>query len=228
MASKNFGKEYFRSGSYEDYKKEAERWVPKTARKINKIISNRPANPAPQTYILDTLTNRDLRIVVDRRKSKNILRCGARILDVGCAHGYLIAELQDKYGHSVKGVDYSPYAVENSEKSVRGKIRQGDILKLPFRKNEFDAVICLDVINYLEEKNIPKAIQNMARISKKFVFFGAIFKYSWTASQKWNPDKFRKSVLAKKEYIEIFRKYGAKFAESFDGENGGSILVLKK
>src|SRR3989339_932850 len=116
MASKNFGKEYFRSGSYEDYKKEAERWVPKTARKINKIISNKPA----------------------------------KILDVGCAHGYLIAELQNKHGHSVRGVDYSPYAVKNSEKSVRGKIKRGNIQKLNFRKNEFDAVICLDVINYLE------------------------------------------------------------------------------
>jgi len=194
MASKNFGKEYFSSGSYEDYKKEAERWVPKTARKINKIISNKPA----------------------------------KILDVGCAHGYLIAELQNKHGHSVRGVDYSPYAVKNSEKSVRGKIKRGNIQKLNFRKNEFDAVICLDVINYLEENNIPKAIQNLAGVSKKYIFFGAIFKHSWTASQKWNPDKFRKSVLAKKEYIEIFKKYGAKFAESFDGENGGSILVLKK
>jgi SAM-dependent methyltransferase len=194
MSSKNFNKEYFNSGSYEDYKKEAARWVPKTARKINKIVGNKPV----------------------------------KILEIGCAHGYLIAELQNRFGHIVQGVDYSAYAVKNSEISVRKKIAQGNILNLPFRKNTFDAVVCLDMINYLEEDEISKAICNLVDISKKYIFFGAIFKYSWTASQKWNPDKLRKNVLSKKEYSEIFEKSGTKLAESFDGDNGGSILVFKK
>lgn len=194
MANKNFGKEYFSSGSYKDYKKETKKWVPKTARKINKIIGGKQAI----------------------------------VLDVGCAQGYLITELQNKFGHNVRGVDFSEYAVKNSEKTVRGKIRQGDILKLPFRKNEFDAVICLDVINYLEEKDIPTAIKSLVKIAKKHIFFGAIFKHAWTASQRWNPDKLRKSVLSKKEYIGIFKKNGAKLTGSFDGENGGTILVFKK
>lgn len=190
----DFGKKYFSSGSYDNYKKEADRWAPIVARKINKIIGGNPVE----------------------------------ILDVGCAHGYLIAELQNKFGHSVEGVDFSPYAVKSSEKSVRNKIRRGNILKLPFRKNEFDALICLDVINYLEEDEIPKAIQNLARISKEHIFFGAIFKHSWTASQRWNPDEFRKSALTKKEYVKLFKKYGAKLAGSFDGENGGALLIFKK
>lgn len=194
MANKNFGKEYFNSGSYEEYKKEADRWVPKTARKINKIIGTSPA----------------------------------RILDVGCAHGYLIAKLQNEYGHIVRGLDYSDFAVKNSEISVRKSIVQGNILRLPFKKNSFDAMICLDVINYLEESEIPAAIRSLANLSRIYIFFGAIFKHSWTASQKWNPDKLRKSVLAKREYTEMFKKNGAKLAGSFDGDNGGSILVFKK
>lgn len=194
MASKNFDKEYFNSGSYEDYKKEAERWVPKTARKINKIVGKRPI----------------------------------KVLEVGCAYGYLIAELQDKYGHFVRGIDFSAYAVKNSQISVRKKIIQGNILRLPFKKNNFDSAICLDVINYLEDNEIPAAIKNLVNVAKEYVFFGAIFKYSWTASQKWNPDKLRKSVLSKKEYTEIFEKNGMKLAEEFDGENGGAILVFKK
>lgn len=194
MAEKKFDKEYFNSGSYKDYRKEAARWVPKTARKINKIVGKRPA----------------------------------KVLDVGSAHGFLVAELQNKFGYVVQGVDYSAYAVKNSEISVRKNIVRGNILNLPFKKNNFDAVICLDVINYLEENEIPKAIQNLVSVSKKYIFFGAIFKYSWTASQKWNPDKLRKSVLSKKEYSGIFKKSRAKLAESFDGENGGSILVFQK
>ncbi|MFA5926415.1 MAG: methyltransferase domain-containing protein [Parcubacteria group bacterium] len=194
MANKNFDKGYFSSGSYKDYKKEAERWVPKTAGKIDKIIGNKPM----------------------------------RILDVGCAHGYLIAELQNKYGHSVRGIDSSSFAVKKSDASVREKISQGDILRLPFKKNNFDVAICLDVINYLNEEEISKAVRNLANTAKKYIFFGAIFKRSWTASQKWNPDKLRKSVLSKKGYTGIFRENGAKFAGSFDGDNGGAILVFEK
>lgn len=227
MTSENFGKEYFNTGSYKNYKKLADTWVPIVAWKINKIIG-KGVSPAPQVYTLDALIDSSSRAVSKKSKSKNILKCGVKILDVGCAHGYLIAELQNKYGHLVQGIDYSPYVVKNSEKSVRKNIKQGDILKLPFRKNEFDTVICLDVINYLTEKNISAAIKNLVNIAKEHIFFGAIFKHSWTASQKWNPDKFRKSVLAKKEYIEIFKKNGAKLAGSFDGENGGTILVFKK
>lgn len=194
MAEKNFDKDYFNSGSYKNYKKEADRWVPKTARKINKIVGNK----------------------------------SVKILDVGCAHGYLIAELQNKHKYSVRGVDFSSYAVRYSEQSARNKISQGDILNLRLKKNSFDVVICFDVINYLKDDEVPAAIKNLVNIAKKYVFFGAIFKHSWTASQKWNPDKLRKNVLSKKEYCEIFKKNGARLAGSFDGENGGAVLVFKK
>ena len=194
MASKNFDEEYFSSGSYKNYKKEAKRWVPRVARKISKIIGNKTA----------------------------------KILDVGCAHGYLIAELQNEHKYSVRGIDFSTHAVKNPEHSVRNKISQGDILNLPFKKNNFDAVICLDVINYFKDNDVSAAIKNLVNIAKKYVFFGAIFKRSWTASQKWNPDKLRKSVLSKKEYSEIFEKNGAKLAGSFDSDNGGTILIFRK
>jgi SAM-dependent methyltransferase len=194
MASKNFDEEYFNSGSYKNYKKETDRWVPHVAQKINKIIGDKTAN----------------------------------IMDIGCAYGYLLAELQNEYKYSVKGIDFSSYAVKESEPSVRNKVSQGDILNLPFKKNSFDVVISLDVINYLKDNEVPVAIKNLVNIAREYVFFGAIFKYSWTASQKWNPDKLRKSVLSKKEYAEIFEKNGMKLAEEFDGENGGAILVFKK
>jgi len=194
MHKKDFGKKYFSSGSYKNYKKLADTWVPIVARRINKII----------------------------REKKAI------ILDVGCAHGYLIAELQNKYGYAVQGIDFSHYAVKNSDKSVWKKIKQGNILKLPYKKNQFDVVICLDVINYLGKDDVSLAIQNLARLTRGYIFFGAIFASAWTASQKLNPDKFRKSVLAKKKYIEMFEKNGVKLIQSFDGDNGGSILVFEK
>ncbi len=190
-----FDRKYFSSGSYKDYKKETDRWVPYVAWKISKIVGKLPA----------------------------------KALDAGCAQGYLIAELQNKHDFSVSGIDLSSFAINNSEPSVRKKISRGNVLNLPFGKNKFDAVICFDVINYLKSSDeVPAAIKNLVSISKKYIFFGAIFKHSWAASQKYNPDKFRNSALSKKEYIDIFRKNGARLAQIFDGRNGGTTLVFRK
>ncbi|MDP3052672.1 MAG: class I SAM-dependent methyltransferase [bacterium] len=190
-----FDQKYFSSGSYKNYKKEVDRWVPYVAWKISKIVRKLPA----------------------------------KALDVGCAHGYLIAELQNKHNFSVSGIDPSLFAIKNSEPSVRKKISRGNILDLPFGKNKFDVVICLGVINYLKSSDETfAAIKNLVNVSKKYIFFDAIFKNSWTASQKHNPDKLRNSALSKKEYVDIFRKNGVKLAQIFDGRNGGTILVFEK
>jgi len=165
---------------------------------------------------------------VAKKIARFIKKPQAKILDVGCAHGYLIAELQDEYNFIVRGIDYSSYAVRSAIPSVRGKIRQGNILNLPFRNNIFDAVICLDVVNYLTTNEIKKAIANLIKVSKKYIFFCAIFRRSSWASQKINPDKFRISVLSKKEYVDIFNQKGAGLIKNFQAENGGQILVFEK
>lgn len=152
----------------------------------------------------------------------------AKILDVGCAQGYLMAELQNKYHLFVEGLDYSSYAVRNTEKSVRKKIRKGNILKLPFKKNSFDVVICFDVANYLTPKETVKAIKNLIDISRNYIFFSAIYRHSRWASQKINPDRLRINTLSQREYINLFSQNRAKFIKSFWGENGGNVLVFKK
>lgn len=153
----------------------------------------------------------------------------AKILDVGCGFGDLLAELQDKYNLEVAGLECSPYAVRKSITSVKNKIKKGSILTLPlFKKNSFDAVICFDVIYYFTFKETEKVIRNLVDISRGYIFFNSIYRHSRDASQKINPDFLRKVVLSKKEYIDIFSQNGAKLVESFYSENGGATLVFKK
>lgn len=153
---------------------------------------------------------------------------GAKILDVGCGFGTLLAELQNKYHFEVAGLEYSPYALQKSEPSVRAKIKRGDLLNPPFQKNSFEAVICFDVIYYFTSPEIIRAIKNLVNFSRDYIFFNSVYRHSVYASQKHNPDPLRLVMLSKKEYIEIFSKCGAKLVKSFYGENGGDILVFKK
>lgn len=155
-------------------------------------------------------------------------RDGRKLLDIGCAHGYLMAELQNKYNFIVKGLEISPYAIKRAEPSVRKKIKKGDFLKTFFKRDSFDIVICLDMVNYLSSFETMLAIKKMVRISKDYIFFSAIFRNSRWASQKFNPDKYRITNLCKKDYIQFFKMAGAGFIKGFQSQNGGEILVFKK
>ena len=152
----------------------------------------------------------------------------AKILDVGCGFGTLLAELQNKYHLEVAGLECSSYALQKSEPSVRAKIKRGNLLNPPFQKNSFEAVICFDVIYYFTSPETIRAIKNLVNLSRDYVFLNSVYRHSLHASQKRNPDSLRLVMLSKKEYIEIFSKCGAKLVKSFYGENGGDILVFKK
>lgn len=190
-----FDRKFFSSGVYKNYKELLAQWVGSVAKRIYRILENRPA---------------------------------AKILDVGCGFGDLIAELQDKYNFEVAGLEYSPYAIQKSLASVKKKIKKGSILKPPFKKNSFDVVVCFDVIYYFTLKETKKAIKNLVDVSRAYIFFNSIYRHSRDTSQKHNPDPLRKTVLSKKEYIDLFSQSGAKFIKKFYGENGGDILVFRK
>ncbi|MFA4998939.1 MAG: methyltransferase domain-containing protein [Candidatus Paceibacterota bacterium] len=164
-----------------------------------------------------------------RRISKTVGdRPSIKILDIGCGFGDLIAELQNKYRFEVSGIDYSSYAVRKADPSIRKRIKKGSILDSAFKKNGFDAVVCFDVIYYLSPKEVDKAIKNLVDASRKYIFFNSIYRHSFDASQRNNPDPLRNKVLSKKEYISIFSKNGAKLVKSFREKNGGETLVFKK
>lgn len=164
------------------------------------------------------------------KRISNILRDkpSPKILDVGCSFGDLIAELQDRYKFSVAGLEVSPYAIKKACPLVKTKIKEGSILKLPFEKNNFDVVICLDVVCYLTQEETARAIKNLVEVSRGYIFFSSIYRHANEASQKINPDHLRIATLSKKEYADIFFKYGAKLIKKFYGENGGDVLVFKK
>lgn len=152
----------------------------------------------------------------------------AKVLDVGCGFGDLIAELQDRYNLSIAGLDCSSFAVKKACSSVRKKIKKGSILKLPFKKNSFDVVVCFDVIYYLTLEETKKAIKNLIDVSRDYIFFNSLYRHSREASQKINPDPLRITVLSKKEYINLFRKNRASIVGSFREDNGGQTLIFKK
>jgi SAM-dependent methyltransferase len=78
---------------------------------------------------------------------------GRRFLDIGCAHGYLLQQLQNRC--EAYGIDLSPYAVERSKEiSPRAHTRVGDLegdLVGQFGAGFFDLVLAKYVLEHLHD-----------------------------------------------------------------------------
>ncbi len=100
------------------------------------------------------------------------LKPGHRVLDVGCAKGFLVNDLMDALpGLEVFGLDISEYALMNCHDNVVGRLHLGSADHLPFPDDSFDVVISLDCVHNLSRDRAKIALQEIQRLSggKAFV-----------------------------------------------------------
>jgi ubiquinone/menaquinone biosynthesis C-methylase UbiE len=93
---------------------------------------------------------------------------GATILDAGCgscAKSILLASR----GLNVVATDFSSDALALAGETVRARglddkisLRQGDLLKLPFRDGEFEYILCWGVLMHVPE--LERALSELARV----------------------------------------------------------------
>ncbi|MCX7170347.1 MAG: class I SAM-dependent methyltransferase [Proteobacteria bacterium] len=92
------------------------------------------------------------------------LKPGDRVLDVGCAKGFLVKDLLaldiDAYG-----VDISHYALMHCEREVIGRLHLGSADNLPFPDKSFAAVLSINSIHNLPEERCKIALQEMQRLA---------------------------------------------------------------
>lgn len=96
------------------------------------------------------------------------LKAGDRVLDVGCAKGFLLYELtQVVPGLEVAGVDVSAYAIEHAKPEVKPFLRVANATDLPFPDKSFDLVISLGTLHNLRIYDLVKALAELERVSRR-------------------------------------------------------------
>lgn len=98
------------------------------------------------------------------------LKSTSRILDLGCAKGYLLYDfLKTAPNMKVLGVDISQYAKDSSPPEVKDFIYVGrapEFLRY-FGNKQFDLVISINTIHNLAEEECRESVREIQRIGKK-------------------------------------------------------------
>ena len=138
------------------------------------------------------------------------LKPGMRVLDIGCAKGFLVKDLMSVCpGLEVFGLDISHYALMNCEPEVIGRLHLGSAESLPFPDQSFDCVLSLNTVHNFTRLVAIDVMREIQRVSGGRAFV-QVDSYH-TAEQK---EIFESWVLTAKFYdypkgwVELFEEAG--------------------
>ncbi len=92
-----------------------------------------------------------------------------RVIDMGCGPGALMFLLQE-VGVMADGIDFSQTSKDIAPKEVADRIRIGSITDIDLPDASYDLVICREVFEHMPVLLVQKAVENLARISSRFVY----------------------------------------------------------
>jgi ubiquinone/menaquinone biosynthesis C-methylase UbiE len=99
------------------------------------------------------------------------LRPGMRVLDIGCAKGFMVKDLMAACpGLEVFGLDISEYALMHCEPEVVGRLHLGNADHLPFPDGSFDCVLSINTLHNLPRAKLIVALQEIERLSSGKAF----------------------------------------------------------
>ena len=132
------------------------------------------------------------------------------VLDVGCAKGFMLHDFKQIIpGITVKGLDISAYAIENSMDDIKNDVIVGDAKNLPYNDNSFDVVISINTVHNLEVDECAIALQEIERVSKGNSYITVDAYRSIEEKRRmydWNLTA--KTIMSVDDWVSFFKKIG--------------------
>jgi 2-polyprenyl-3-methyl-5-hydroxy-6-metoxy-1,4-benzoquinol methylase len=109
-------------------------------------------------------TEKRIKVIFDQLLNGVDLK-NKKVLEVGCGLGFFSKKMYRK-GALITGIDVGEKLVKITSKKIPGgKFLVGSALDIPFRKNEFDIILCTEVIEHTEDPK--RAISELFRVTKQ-------------------------------------------------------------
>lgn len=152
-------------------------------------------------------------------------------LEVGANIGLQLRHLQAMGIENLYGVEIQWNAVERAKKNVQHvNIVQGSAFDLPFRNNYFDMVFTSGVLIHIHPKDLKRAMQEMYRTSKKYIWG---FEY-FNDKEQEIPYRGNRNVLWKNNFPKLFQTYCPKLkvvkmkTYKYVGSDNRDVMYLLK
>ena len=104
---------------------------------------------------------------------------GARVLDMGCGTGHLCETIREQ-GFEVVGLDPSEGMLGHARENFPNiEFVEGVSVKLPFEDNTIDYVVSIEVLRYLNQKDVEETYKEVYRVLKPDGFFHMTHVNKW-------------------------------------------------
>lgn len=128
-----------------------------------------------------------------------------RVLDVGCGLGYFISLLR-KFGIEAYGLEISKYAISQVNRKIKPFVKEGDILHIPYKDEEFDLVTSYHVLEHIYQEDIPKAIGECTRVTSNLQLHKVFTQENSLAHHWYGTDFSRVSVFSRDTWLRFFKE----------------------
>jgi SAM-dependent methyltransferase len=121
-----------------------------------------------------------------------------RVLDVGCAMGFLVEALRDR-GVDAFGVDLSPHAIDQVRDDIKPYCRVGSLLD-PVAER-FDLVVCIEVIEHVPPPDAATAVSRLCEAADDVLFSSTPDVYEEDTHLNVRPPEYWASLFATNGFI---------------------------
>jgi len=134
------------------------------------------------------------------------LNNNSKVLDVGCAKGFLLYELKKNLPDlTIEGIDISDYAIQNAKKEIKKYLKVGNATDLPYADKSYDLVVSIVTLHNLKKDKLKKALAEITRVSRKDSFI-TLDAYS-NIEEKRNMEDWNltaETMMSKEEWRTFF------------------------
>ncbi|AJZ76224.1 class I SAM-dependent methyltransferase [Candidatus Nitrosotenuis cloacae] len=120
------------------------------------------------------------------------------VLEIGCSAGNDLKLFPDEM--NVNGIDTSDMAITLAKENLpKFSFKTGNITSIPFGSDSIDLVFTRNLFNYVDVQDIKKAIDELFRVSKKYIFNIELFSENEETIND-NPDMHYRNM--KKHWLD--------------------------
>jgi len=147
--------------------------------------------------------------VVPTFKEHFDLTANSRVLDVGCAKGFMMHDFNAAIpGITMKGVDISGYAIANGIEDMRPHMFAADCKSLPFEDRAFDVAISINTIHNLNLEDCVTALQELERVAHRAYLTVDAYRNEIEKERMYAWNLTARTIMSVGEWKKLFADVG--------------------